>query len=237
VKLSNGTFADTSAGPFGPLYTGGPVETAVYEGYESLSTGEVPDIPSSIHNLGTMVSIAPGGVGDREYGLSCCACHDPHGVTGNFRNLKQTVRVTGDVSVEIDFKAYAKTDPTLASGYGEDVYYDTGSIFFCSACHSDHNQPAGSGRTAATSTQTPGLALSPTAQNKFIHAVNTPLIFRGEYYTSVLPLEAGTGVNVVVCLTCHHAHGTAKTGSSKITGSSALMRMDRQAVCQECHKK
>lgn len=236
VRLSTG-FGDTSGGPFGLLQTGLPVETAVYEGFESLSAREVPVTPTSVHNLGTSISQAPGGVSDISSGLSCVDCHDPHGVTGNFRNLRSQIQVTEGVRVGVNFQAFARTDPDATSGYGEDIYYNTGSIFFCSACHSDYNQPSGSGSTAATDTQVPGLELSPRSMNKFIHAVNTPLIFRGEYYTSSLPLESGTGVNVVVCLTCHQAHGTFKTGESAITGSTALIRMDRQAICQECHKK
>lgn len=236
VRLS-ASYADTSGGPFGPLQTGLPVELAVYEGYQSLSVAAVTYNPTSIHNLGILVSQAPGGVSDRNGGLGCVDCHDPHGNSGNFRNLKSVIEVTYNTSVSVNFRAFAKSDPTLTSGYGEDITYDTGSIFFCSACHSDYNQPSGSGNTAATTTQVPGLSLSAGSMNKFIHAVNTPLIFRGEYYTSSLPLETGTGVNVVVCLTCHQAHGTFKTGKSKITDSSALIRMDRQAVCEECHKK
>lgn len=236
VRLSGG-YGDTSGGPFGPLQTGLPVEIAVYEDYKSLSGAAVSNNPTSIHNLGTFISQAPGGVSDRNEGLSCINCHDPHGVTGNFRNLKSKIQVNNGTTVNISFKAFAKTDPSFTGGYGEDIYYDTGSIFFCSACHSDFNQPAGSGSIAASSTQVPGLNLSARTMNKFVHAVNTPLIFRGEYYTSALPLESGTGVNVIVCLTCHHAHGTQKTGKSKITNSSALLRMDRQAVCEECHKK
>lgn len=230
-------YADTSAGPFGPLQTSLPVDIAVYEDARSVSTAEVVYNPTSIHNLGVSILEAPGGVSERTSGLICTDCHEVHNISGNFRNLKSVIKVTDSVYVDINFKAFAKTDPSMTSGYGEDIYYDTGSIFFCSACHSDYNQPAGSGNMAATGTEVPGLSLSAGSMQKFIHAVNTPLIFRGEYYSSSLPLESGTGVNVVVCLTCHHAHGTFRTGKSKISGSTALLRLDRQAVCQECHKK
>jgi len=237
VRLDD-TYADTSGGPFGPLASSGqPVEIVVYEAYSSLSTESVPILPTSIHNLGTAISNAPGGVSSRDRGLACIDCHDPHGNTSNFRNLKTVIEVTYDVSVNLDFQAYARTDPDLTGGYGEDIYYNTGSIYFCSACHSDYAQASGSGAIGATTTQIPGLTVSTQSMNKFMHAVNTPLIFRGEYYSSALPLESGTGVNVVVCLTCHQAHGTFKTGENKITGSTALLRLDRQGVCEECHKK
>ena len=236
VRLSTG-YADTSGGPFGPLQTSLPVEIAVYDDARSVSSEAVPTNPTSIHNLGTPAFRAPGGVNESSFGLTCTNCHEIHNVSGNFRNLRPTIKVTDTVSVNINFRAFARSDPSLTGGYGEDIYYDTGSIFFCSACHSDYNQASGSGSTAATITKVPGLALSASAMDKFMHAVNTPLIFRGEYYSSKLPLESGTGVNVVVCLTCHHAHGTFKSGASKISGSTALLRMDQQGVCQECHKK
>jgi hypothetical protein len=236
VRLANG-YGDTSGGPFGPLQTSLPVDIAVYEDAKSLSTAEVAYNPTSIHNLGVTILEAPGGVSEMDSGLTCTDCHEIHNISGNFRNLKYVIKVKDSVYVNINFIAYAKTDPSMTSGYGEDIYYDTGSIFFCSACHSDYNQPSGSGNIAATGTEVPGLSISAGSAQKFIHSVNTPLIFRGEYYSSSLPLESGTGVNVVVCLTCHHAHGTYKTGVSKISGSTALLRMSRQAVCQECHKK
>ncbi len=236
VRLPSG-YGNTSGGPFGPLQTSSPVDIAVYADYRSVSTVEIAYNPTSIHNLGTLLPEAPGGVSDRQSGLSCLDCHEIHNISGNFRNLKSVIEVTDGVSVNINYKAFAKTDPLSTSGYGEDIFYDSGSIFFCSACHSDYNQAMGSGSTAATGTQVPGLSLSSVTMNKFVHAVNTPLVFRGEYYSSALPLESGSGVNVVVCITCHHAHGTFKTGTNKITSSTTLLRMDRQAVCEECHKK
>lgn len=236
VRLSDG-YANTSGGPFGPLQPELSGEIAVSEANKSYSAENVPTNPTSIHNLGTVISTAPGGVSTRDAGLVCVDCHDPHGITGNYRNLKSTLKVNDAVTVDINLQAYAKTDPAQTGGYGEDIYYNTGSVFFCSACHSDFNQPSGSGNIAATDTEMPGLALSAAYTNKYMHPVNTPLIFRGEYYASSLPLESGTGENVVVCLTCHHAHGTFKTGRSIKTNSTALIRLDRQAVCEECHKK
>lgn len=236
VRLKNG-YGRTSGGPFGPLNGSLPVELAVYGGTVSKSVYPVPQLPTSIHNVGIGINVAPGGVSDRMDSLTCVDCHDPHGVTGNFRNLKSKIKVTVGKSLDINFQAFAKSDPLGTSGYGEDITYNSGSIWFCSSCHSDYNQPAGSGSVSASTTQSTGLPLSVHAQGKFIHPVNTPLIFRGEYYVSSLPLESGTGVNVVVCLTCHHAHGTFKTGINKTINSSALIRLDGQGVCEECHKK
>lgn len=239
VKLPDGEWAETSGGPFGRLKSVPelPVELAVYEGYTSNSEVPVENNPTSIHNLGVSFNMAPGGISDRIAGMSCESCHDPHGNGGNFRNLKSSLQVTDTLKVNVNFSAFPKTDPNKSGGYGENITYDTGSIFFCSACHSDYNQAEGSGSVAATSTQQPGFGISSASMNKYIHAVNTPLYFQDEYLTTSLPVEVGTGINTVVCLTCHHAHGTAKTGVSKKTGSTALIRLDRQAVCQECHKK
>ncbi|KNZ69269.1 putative multiheme cytochrome c [Thermincola ferriacetica] len=243
VKLPNGDWAETSGGPFGALRTeenlpvGESVYSAVYAGYTSESNVAINNSPTSIHNLGVSFNVAPGGVSDRLTGLSCESCHDPHGKGGNFRNLRTVIRVTDTLSVNVNFRAFAETDPAKSSGYGENITYDTGSIYFCSACHSDYNQPSGSGSVAATSTQQPGFPLTAASMNKFIHAVNTPLYYKGEYLTTSLPLEVGTGVNTIVCITCHHSHGTARKGISQRTGSTALIRLDRQAVCEECHKK
>jgi predicted CXXCH cytochrome family protein len=243
VKLPGGDWGETSGGPFGALRTeadlpaGESVESAVYTGYTSESTQPVTNSPTSIHNLGRAFNTAPGGVSDKEAGMGCESCHDPHGNSRNFRNLKNTIKVTDTLSVDINFQAFAETDPAKSSGYGENVTYNTGSIYFCSACHSDYNQASGSGSTAATSTNQPGFPLTASSMNKFIHAVNTPLYFEGEYLTTSLPVEVGTGINTVVCLSCHHSHGTARTGASQLTGSTALIRIDDQGVCQECHKK
>ena len=243
VRLPGGEWGETSGGPFGALRTeeelpvGELVYSAVYSGYTSESEQNITNSPTSVHNLGTGFNQAPGGVSDLTEGLGCESCHDPHGNSRNFRNLKNVIQVTGGLSVAIDFQAFAETDSAKVHGYGEDINYNTGSIYFCSACHSDYNQASGSGSTSATGTNQPGFPLGAPSMNKFIHAVNTPLYYNGEYLTTLLPVESGSGINTVVCLTCHHSHGTARTGISRRTGSTALIRMDNQGVCEECHKK
>lgn len=236
-KVNTGTgWADTGAGPFGALNAALPVEEFVYEGYRSDSVEAVAYNPTSIHNLGTPIEAAPGGVSLRAEGISCADCHEPHG-SDNFRNLKSSIYVTDAVYVQVDFKAFAKSDPTKLNGFGEKVYYQSGSIFFCSACHSDFNQSTGSGSQSATTTAQPNLALSPDSMNNFMHAVNTPMIMQDEYLTSSLPVETGTGVNTVVCLTCHFSHGTNRIGKSKVVNSTALIRIAKQGICQDCHQK
>lgn len=236
-KVNTGTgWADTGAGPFGALNAEIPVEEFVYEGYRSDSTQAVVYSPTSIHNLGTPIEQAPGGVSQRIDGISCADCHEPHG-SDNYRNLRESIFVANDVYVQVDFKAFAKTDPAKINGFGEKVYYQSGSIFFCASCHSDFNQATGSGSQAATSTAQPNLTLSPESMNNYMHAVNTPMIMYDEYLTSTLPVETGTGVNTVVCLTCHFPHGTTRVGKSKVVNSTALIRMDKQGICEDCHQK
>ncbi len=235
VKLATG-WEDSSGGPFGPLQTNLPVSTVVYAGYRSTSVATVYGTPTSIHNLGTSIARAPGGVSTRNDGLGCTDCHDAHG-NGNYRNLRTVINIAYGVSATINMKGYAQTDIVGATDYGEKIYYQEGSIYFCSACHSDYNQASGSGSVAATITQQDGFTLSPGSAGLYMHAVNSPLIWRNEYLSTKLPLEYGSGVNVIVCITCHHAHGTSKVGVSKAVYSTCLVRLDNQGVCEECHKK
>lgn len=228
----------SNAGPFGPLYadTGDP-KTVVQAGYDSQSTELIEDSPTSIHNLGTMVSNAPGTISDRAGGLGCQDCHNPHG-SENYRNLLSKMTVRSDLESDVVVKATAATDPLKSRGYAERITYLSGSVYFCSACHSDFNQTSGAGSNSITaSAQGPEYGLSPGAAGKYMHPVNTEMVFDGEYFTTTLPMETGSGVNQVVCLTCHFAHGSSKSGISKRTNSTALIRLNDQGVCQDCHKR
>lgn len=233
------SYAPSNAGPFGALLTdSGFPWLDVEEGFAYDGSEPVNEVATSIHRLGAAISSAPGTVSDRMGGLGCQDCHNPHG-SSNYRNLRTTIPVTAELASEnITVMAFSVTDPGLSRGYGERIYYLSGSSYFCSSCHSDFHQTSGSGSIAAAeSAQGPEFNVSPGASGKYMHSVNTQMVFDGRYFTTSLPMETGSGVNQLTCLTCHFAHGTNKTGLSIRTNSTALLRLDDQAVCQDCHKR
>jgi len=140
----------------------------------------------------------------------------------------------------------------------ETVTYKSGINTFCGACHTDYNTQS---VTDPVTGKPHGSAevLSGHYTSAYRHQVGY------EYggYAGIQGLkfqDNGLGVQkVVVCLTCHVAHGTDQaywvsslanadkkadgtaywttTTATELAGSSALKRKPNMATCESCHKK
>lgn len=230
VVVSNGAGGTTTkgspAGPFGAQ--DGYVYSAVYA-------------VTSNHSIGSVtINKAPGGnYGGASVGwtdtLTCASCHDPHATSHNYRALLGSKLD----SVSIAVYGYA----TSVVNADEVATYVYGMNTFCSACHKDFNVGSGSGSTSPAKTYS-------TTQGGYRHAVGIAPSTKG--YTTTFPLE-GTNRNnndIVICLTCHRAHGTTATGTNQsaydqngdsIVNSAdvttALKRANNMTICEDCHKK
>ncbi|MHB9145296.1 MAG: cytochrome c3 family protein [Symbiobacteriia bacterium] len=139
----------------------------------------------------------------------------------------------------------------------ETVAYKSGVNTFCGACHTDYNTEGivdGTGKPHGS-----GEVLSGHYADAYRHQV-------GYEYSGYLGVQGmkfqdnGAGKqDVVVCLTCHVAHGTDQaywvsslatadkkgdgtaywttTTATELAGSSALKRKPNMATCESCHKK
>jgi len=240
VRLSGGIYPSPS-GPFGNLkeldYDPG---VQVVAGYTYDGTQEPSGLPTSIHNLGEMISTAPGSNTAYISALNCTSCHNPHGST-NYRILRNDLFTSGS-SAPIVVEAYPVTGPT-----GENVNYVRGTVNFCGGCHSDFHQPTGSGSRGADKTEETGFNLSSDSAGKRMHAVNMRLtVYNGVYgipltMTAPLPTESWAGTPTVVCITCHYSHGTKEAMAPNPVRyggqSTVLKRMDKMKLCSNCHQK
>lgn len=225
----------------------------VKDGETSTATGKAPSLggpmshtagagdqwgnkgTTSAHEFDPATSVtAPGGYNATQ-SLTCTSCHGAH-ETGNYRQIQTAITYPDGPSTTttatVTFRAAAAAPVATA---GESASYLSGSVGLCAACHSDYNAATTSGHTAASGTF--------VTNGKYRHAVNVAPASYGTGLTTSLPLEgtnATANQNMVVCLTCHYAHGTVATGAetSSVSGSSTMLkRIDNMGVCEDCHKK
>ncbi len=221
-----GTWYNSIAGPYGTI-GGKTVANSAYQ-------------PTSRHDLDIYNYSAPGNnienleVADAH--LSCASCHDPHG-SENYRLLRADMRCSVDPTAPLlDIDAYTVTGATY-----ESTIYVQGAVDFCGSCHSDFNQGAGAGSTAARTTDQAGFDLSAASTDMYMHAVNVNAQFTTETGVHItpptnLPYENGK----VICQTCHFTHGTINTGDHvRRDGvpSTVLKRFDQTVGCEACHNK
>ncbi|AVX31288.1 cytochrome c3 family protein [Carboxydocella sp. JDF658] len=238
VTLPGSVLAPTSSGPFGTLppasNTTAEVYAAVY--YDYNGSAAITAVPTSVHNVGTPHGEAPGEMIYDSFfmarQLDCTSCHNPHD-NGNYRLLKSLVGSSSGEQTNAII-GYAVTD----TGTNQEIpKYVSGTVYFCGTCHSDFNQKAGSGHRLAKFTEQTGYDLNANSIDFVMHAVNIPNSYNGLTPRGNYPYENG---NLVVCLTCHRAHGTTVveqniTRSGRL--STALKRAPGMVICEDCHQK
>lgn len=161
----------------------------------------------------------------------CTKCHDQHGNTTNPRLLRQTITF-GGVSTAVNFNWTYQT-----STLPEKVTPTSGSTQFCMACHDDGpNLKHGGGHKGTVPFP---ITMSNTTYNN-LQGVKNATAPTNKYPTE---WDAGTSTyRVVVCLTCHKAHGT----DNNATGSSVVVPLGREEFfdyeqstgngwCSVCH--
>lgn len=232
------------------LNSGGFLQAAVYSGRSS--RGNFADITSR-HNLEGLDGSGPwtawGGGTDgpgTSITLKCTSCHDPHGTENSDGSERYRVLLN---SVNGTAVGLIKSNEGATKDYTKDQY-NTGTAAFCAACHTQYlGNPitpydAGDGKGTVT---------------RYRHKVNVPLS-NGDLKTgngkpiaqnlnehTPLPVEQSSfsatisGSDILVCLSCHQAHGTRATVSASATvapaNSSTLLRLNNRGVCQDCHQK
>lgn len=212
--------------------------------------------------------------------FTCISCHDPHNSRRNFRSLRgaingQTVKVRA-------FTAVRWTEPDQSDAAAVSVYI-YGVNEFCGACHVYFNDQQ-TGSVARSVAGVAGTHRHPVGITPAGYADVTYDRMSWEYdrtglafedarpLETTLPLEGSqTGAqynqNVMVCLTCHNAHGTTHGGLNDVAyqngdangtegadtddtgytsrdaalagrvGSSVLKRLPNTSICQDCHQK
>lgn len=191
-----------------------------------IATYEMTPATSAHDVTSDSVTGAPGGDQEISFSKSCSNCHSPHG-TNNSRQLLNTVNGVTGLTPSL----------SLQNPLGDEVVsYNGGFNDFCGACHTDY---------FATSAGSSDVSSGVYSSYKRHRVGMDPLANSQVNPDHGLPLESnGTDPGAVSCITCHFAHGTAKTATltwtrsdGTITNSSALLRRDERGVCQACHNK
>ena len=229
---ANGNVGAANTPDNAPLLGGGFVN------YEGVAVTSKHDVSGGVSvawgnnaNRGAMGALVDGE-------MTCASCHDPHG-SSNYRIFKETINGTSVVVAQVDEDA-AKDYDTEQWG--------SGASNVCAACHGAYH------------VTTPGSGSNPAyvASGGYTHAIDMPYNYDGNNNPETtgiggftVPLaETGSG-DLVVCGTCHMAHGTAAamTGFAHPSfnpsgpqgpvpaGSSSLLRLDNRGVCEVCHQK
>ncbi len=232
-------------------------------------TDQAYETTTSKHDVGVGVTTVWGGkfsgISQTEAlqdGLTfdCADCHNPHG-NSNYRILKQANSMTKTLLVpQVDEanKSY------ITETWDITPSTQAGISTFCGGCHFDYHQViSGSGQSTAVfvgnvATYTHRIDMSWNGDADTA-ALAAAVDFTGALtpdgsspYTYSLRLadDLDNSVNndIVVCTTCHYAHGSASQMGSYSEGatlndiggagnSSALLYLDNRGVCQVCHQK
>lgn len=169
---------------------------------------------SSAHQI--EANVAPGFSTRSADNFVCTKCHDPHGPdNGNPRLIPQTVTFGGG-SAPVTFNWTYQTSTTP-----EKVTPTSGSTQFCMACHNDTNALRHNGGHGGSTYSFPVSMSVDNVYPNFSLPVASGGIGGGIAPTDRVPAEwDGTSLyRVMVCLTCHKAHGSSKEPTA---GSSSL---------------
>jgi len=208
--------------------------------------------------------------------LACASCHNPHGNT-NYRMLNISVngyavnvKAKDGGTVRADEGGNRGLEGTPVTGkYTQDYYYSGGQNLgatvtdseaniasFCSACHTAY--PSNSATTGLLANSVTHfrhkteIALNATwvgCGSTCANATQNPEDGTAPKFTTKLRLadNATTANEVVTCLTCHRAHGSAASMSGNallgtgtqgggFTNDSSLLYLDNRGVCEVCHQ-
>ncbi len=173
-------------------------------------------------------------------GFKCGSCHDVHaGDASNDRLLKSQIWSGGTtLATTVNFVYDSATN--VVQKYALTANEISAINGYCGLCHNRFNVGDDSAKTVTTN-------------NMYRHAIGVALKDGDStnlmaYVANPDPGNYAANKNIVLCLTCHYAHGTtavANTGytswdrdpaSNPATGSgSALLRLDKRGVCYDCH--
>lgn len=189
------------------------------------------------------------GAGNVQMPLTCISCHDPHGAR-SYRLLNNRVMpaqveyqdptMPGYVQVVSNETGGLDPDqPGYAPNYTETRYRD-GINTWCAGCHYLYTQTQSSYAFDAYD----GNGAKIRYRHKILDTQPSDLGL-----TTSLPLQQPNGyaatqqpTDKLGCITCHYAHGTNAQATGYAanvapTNDSALLRLDRRGVCEDCHKK
>jgi len=260
TDVINGVY-DNSASTYGTF--GKPLNSG---GFEKVG-GAGGEAMTSAHNVnGAESYLIFGNSTNTSIVLTCTSCHDPDGGSNNYRLLKDTVNGK-NVANFVRSNERATSTPAGPHGvlpykpnYTSTLYKSPSDLAkgitgWCAACHDNYKSTSfdvdpENGRKIYYYMDLEG-------KKKYRHSVNIAVGQNpGGNTTTVLPLAKTSWrvadndpANLVVCLTCHAAHGTSATMSdvaqveptksapSSAPGRSVLLRLDNRGVCQNCHEK
>lgn len=206
--------------------------------------------------------IAPGGHEDTQHiSLTCTTCHQPHG-TKNDRLLVEKVEVKSGEWVDTTPGGTSVSIPKQNPFVDEKTTYNDKITNFCASCHTDYNQTdidAGSKQTNGMYRHRMGMRAGDRFNTAGTGKNDGSFGYQAD--KMILPLAGnGTHNDVVVCTTCHYAHGTFATveGIKTTDGPLVLsnetnagdryvinngfetsknLRLDNRGVCQNCHNR
>lgn len=260
TDIVNGVYDNASStyGTYGTtLNSGGFDKLGGVTGGSTTSTHSVDGTNYPIFGSSTGGSVA----------LTCTSCHDPDG-SSNYRMLKDEVNgknvasyvESNEPGFEDSLSGHEQISGNYVPNYTSPNYKTPADLArgiagWCAACHDNYKSetyevdPKNS-RKHYYYTDSEG-------KRRYRHAVNVPIGNNpsGNTVTDLPLAKASAGTsdsdssNLVICLTCHRAHGTdatmteaatvepTKSTSSSGPGYSALLRFDNRGVCQNCHKR
>lgn len=180
-------------------------------------------------------------------GFKCGSCHDVHAGDAPSSDRLLKVRVWSHQQ-PIYVAQFAYNTTTLeVTKYGNDQGTSDAINAYCGLCHNRFNLGDNAAKTVVNSAYQ-----TVSGVTYYRHALGIPIsqgtspaltVYLGNYDTT-----SGAGKNVVLCLTCHYAHGTTAVANTDYpnwkrdpdstlgNGSgSALLRLDKRGVCFDCH--